>query len=260
MIRGHSRRQPSTRADVFQRHLRDDKILGHHVNHQLHHNKKQQHKKQNQPAQNQGDHVRFGLSEPAHKESEARRDPDQNGETHDRNQAQQNLPDKKTPSRPLAPHPALSNAALFGDNAVEEHESHHAVHVDEQDEQHEPGDDEHCDQRSGERGIDGGQRALQKALRTIRMWHPEAARIAASPAARAHFTRQQTDQRQFGPLASPEGPQQLLPGMLKSRSNRIHGGNRQIAPQKMAVRSKVLRSGRDVKLIDELFDIYGLTK
>ena len=116
-----------------------------------------------------------------------------------------------------APHPALSNAALLGHNAVEEHESHDAVHVDEQNEQHEPGDDEHGDQRSGERGIDGRQRALQKALRTIRMWHPEAARIAAAPAARAHFTGQQTDQRQFGPLPGPEGPQQLLPGMLKSR-------------------------------------------
>ena len=150
---------------------------------------------------------------------------------------------KKRRPGPLAPHPALSNAALPGHNAVEEHESHDAVHVDEQNEQHEPGDDEHGDQRSGERGIDGRQRALQKALRTIRMWHPEAARIAAAPAARAHFTGQQTDQRQFGPLPGPEGPQQLLPGMLKSRSNRIHGGNRQIAPQKIAVRSKVLRSG-----------------
>src|SRR6476646_11773778 len=87
------------------------------------------------------------------------------------------------------------------------------------------------------------------------MWHPEAARIAAAPAARAHLAGQQTDQRQFGPLPGPEGPQQLLPGMLKSRTNRIHGGNRQIAPRKMAVRSKVLRSGRDVKLIDELSNL-----
>jgi hypothetical protein len=84
------------------------------------------------------------------------------------------------------------------------------------------------------------------------MWHAEAAGVAAAPAARAHFARQQTHQGKLGPLADPERPHQLLPGMLKSRSNRIHGGNRQSAPRKIAVRSKVLRSGRDVKLIGEL--------
>ncbi len=126
------------------------------MDHQLHHNKKQEQEKQYQPAQNQRDHMLLRLSEPAHKKSEACRDAEENGETGDRNQAQQNLPDKKTSARPLAPHPAVSNAALPGHNAVEEYETHHAVHVDEQDEEHEPGDDQRGDQGSGEHRVDGG--------------------------------------------------------------------------------------------------------
>ena len=87
--------------------------------------------------------------------------------------------------------------------------------------------------------------------------HLESARIAASPA-RTHFTGQQADQAQLRPLAGPERACQLLPGMFESGSDRIHGGNRQAAPQKIAVRAKLLRSGREVKLIDELMN-FGLT-
>src|SRR5260221_4826039 len=77
--------------------------------------------------------------------------------------------------------------------------------------------------------------------------HLEAAGIAAS-AARAHFAGQQADQPEFGPLAGPERPHQLLPGMLEGWRNCTHGGKRQEAPQEITVRCKVLRSGMDVKL------------
>src|ERR1700730_14556074 len=77
--------------------------------------------------------------------------------------------------------------------------------------------------------------------------HVEAAGIAASPT-RAHFTGQQADQPQFGPLAGAGRPDPLLPGTLEDWRNCIHGGKRQEAPQEMTVRCKVLRSGTDVKL------------
>src|SRR5258708_35750174 len=78
--------------------------------------------------------------------------------------------------------------------------------------------------------------------------HLEAAGIAASPA-RAHFAGQQADQSQFGPLAGPERPHQLLPGMLEGWRNCIHGGKRQEAPLEITVRCKVLRSGSWVNWI-----------
>jgi hypothetical protein len=77
----------------------------------------------------------------------------------------------------------------------------------------------------------------------IRVRHLKAAGIAASATARPHFTGQQSDQTQFGPLAGPEGTHQLLLGVIEGRRNRVYSGNRQIAPRKMAVRSKLLRSG-----------------
>src|SRR5690242_5294911 len=58
----------------------------------------------------------------------------------------------------------------------------------------------------------------------------EAAGIAAAPAG-AHFAGQQPHQPQLGPLARPKWLQQLLPGVLESRSNGIYGGNRQNAPR-----------------------------
>jgi hypothetical protein len=60
----------------------------------------------------------------------------------------------------------------------------------------------------------------------------------ATAATRSHFAGQHSNQRKFGPLAGPEWLQKLLAGVLKSRSNRIHGGNRQVAPRGIAVAAR----------------------
>src|SRR5206468_81023 len=99
----------------------------------------------------------------------------------------QNLKDKIAAPRTLTPAPAFPYAAFLRYYAVKQNEAHHAVDVQEQNRQHQPGHDEHRDQRGIDHGIEPGQADFEKALGVIwRCGYLEAAGVAASPTG-THF-------------------------------------------------------------------------
>jgi hypothetical protein len=151
--------------------------------------------------------------------------------------------------------PSLSNAALLRDHAIEQNETHHAIQVDEEHPESQSCEDQEGNQCSESDRVEMGrvgdakvrQSWLPKAMGAA---VPEAAvKIRHTAPARAHLSSQEADQRELGPLRSPERFQELLCGVLECGIDCVNGGKRQASTsrrKRSLNASKVQRTGREV--------------
>src|SRR5438128_9460273 len=135
------------------------------MNHCQEDNKRKQEKKQDNPAEDKRQYVLAGVFQPTDSQSERCRDSNQNRQAHYHAEKKQHLPAEVLPSDPLSSSPAPPDLAPFGDDAIEQNETHHAVYIDEEYPQHQRGHDQQCDQCCIQEGIGGAQAEVQKALR-----------------------------------------------------------------------------------------------
>ena len=121
--------------------------------------------------------------------------------------------------------PAPADVTLSRDDAVEQHEAHHAAdkHHDDSDREH--GNDGGRDQRgqSCDQGRIDPQRSRSPRV-WRRPWRVRQGEVGTVASVRAKLSREQPDKPKLGPLPNAEGPEQLLLGVLDGERDRVSSG------------------------------------
>ena len=134
------------------------------------------------------------------------------------------MPEEEIPAGTLTAGPSVANAALFGQDAVEQDESHHATDVSHHDHEHkrthyERGDEAAHNGRVNVRKAIGDQMARRSTL--VRDIEPTGGEIAAS--AGGHLAGEETDKREARPLPEPERLYELTLRVLERESDGVNG-------------------------------------
>src|ERR1700683_967857 len=167
----HAPQAPPTldRANLFQRHLRHDKILGQHVNHRRNQEKKEHQEDHNDPAQYQRQDVFARRMKPSAGKRESGGDSQQHRHSSEGRQHQSQLPAKIFPRRALPAIPPLPDVTFFREHAVEQNEPHHAAHVHHHNKKDETSHHENRDESAENCGIDFRPTLLQEVARRSRL-------------------------------------------------------------------------------------------